>query len=200
MKIQIIISFLFLTFSSTNLFSNDLLNSYSFEYQRKYNEALALTVKLGTENPKEYFYQLRAGWLSLLNGDFTKSIEYYRKAQVLEPNSIEPKIGILKAQIALGQAKQIETSCRTILRQDPKNYFARTNLAYYLYSQGNFKESTVVYAEILQDFPTDVEMGLGLGWSKLKEGEKSSARAVFQKVLVISPENARAKEGLEYAK
>jgi tetratricopeptide (TPR) repeat protein len=181
------------------LYADDLLDSYKLEYQKKYPEALALMEKLGNEDPNEYLYQLRSGWLTLLNAEYTKSIDYYRKAQLLAPDSIEPKLGILQAQRALGQSKLVETTCRTILKQDPKNYTARTYLAFALYQLGNFREARKIYESVVADFPSDLEMILGVGWSYLKEGDKQKSKETFNRALKVAPQNARAQEGLFYA-
>jgi len=189
---------LFLLFTLT-LNADDLLDSYTLECKGKFAESLALIEKLGKNEPNEYLYQLRAGWLSLYTLEYTKSVEYYRKAQVLAPDSIEPKLGLIRAYSGLGNTKQVETVCRTILKQDPKNYSGRVNLAFSLYQSGNFKEARKFYESVLSDHPTDLEMLLGTGWSYLKEGDKQKSKDAFNRVLKIAPQNPRAQEGLWYA-
>jgi tetratricopeptide (TPR) repeat protein len=182
-----------------SIFADDLYDSYVLESKGKYSEALVLVEKLSKSEPNEYLFQIRSAWLSYLNAEYTKSAEYYRKAQVLTPDSIEPKLGLIKVFSALGQFKNVETTCRAILKQDPKNYISRTNLAYSLYQAGNFKEARKIYESVLVDYPADLEMILGQGWSFLKEGEKQKSKESFSRALKISPQNPRAQEGLWYA-
>lgn len=189
---------LFLIFS-ISIFSDELYDSYILESKGKYADALQLVEKLSKSEPNEYLFQIRSAWLSYLNAEYTKSIEYYKKAQILTPDSIEPKLGLIKVYTALGQTKNVESTCRTILKQDPKNYIARTNLAYSIYQLGNFKDARKIYESVLVDYPADLEMILGLGWSYLKEGEKQKSKESFNRALKISPQNPRAQEGLWYA-
>ncbi len=189
---------LFLVFS-ISIFSDDLYDSYILESKGKYADALQLVEKLSKSESNEYLYQIRSAWLSYLNAEYTKSIEYYKKAQILTPDSIEPKLGLIKVYTALGQTKNVESTCKTILKQDPKNYIARTNLAYSIYQLGNFKDARKIYESVLVDYPADLEMILGLGWSYLKEGEKQKSKESFNRALKISPQNPRAQEGLWYA-
>ncbi|MDX1959946.1 MAG: tetratricopeptide repeat protein [Leptospiraceae bacterium] len=185
-------------FTITIIKPDELLDSYNLEAKGKYADSLAIMEKLGKSEPSEYLFQLRSGWLSLYTGEYSKSIEYYKKAQVLSPDAIEPKQGMIRAYTGLGNTKQVETVARTILKQDPKNYIGRTNLAYSLYQLGSYKEARKIYESVLSDYPSDLEMILGLGWSYLKEGDKQKSKDAFNRALKISPQNPRAQEGLWY--
>lgn len=178
--------------------ADDLLDSYSLEYQGKYSDALVLVEKLGKAESTEYLYQLRAGWLCLLTNDYDKSLEYYRKAQALAPDSIEPKLGMIKAHLGLLQYKEVESVSKSIIKHDPKHYLARTYLAYSLYENKSYVDARKVYESVLTDYPSDVEMLLGVGWSYLKEGNKKKSKEFFSRALKFSPQNPRAQEGLWY--
>ncbi|MBK8398890.1 MAG: tetratricopeptide repeat protein [Leptospiraceae bacterium] len=188
----------FLVYSGV-LFADPLMDSYTQEYNKEYAKALVTMEELSKNNPNDYFTQLRTGWVALVKGDYTKSSQYYKKAILLAPNAIEPRIGNVRAVLAMGNYKQVDVDCRTILKQDSKNYFARSTLAYANYVLANYKEAEKYYESITNDFPADTEMLIGLGWSQLKQGNKAKAKQVFAFLLKIIPNEERVTSGHYYA-
>lgn len=184
---------------ATDLFPDAITDSYLQEAKRDYVKALETMEGLSKDNPNDYFIQLRTGWIALVKGDFTKSASYYQKATLLAPNAIEPRLGNVRALLALGQYKQVDIACKTILKQDSKNYFARSTLAYTNYVLQNYKDAEVYYESIVADYPADTEMQIGLGWSYLKQGNKAKAKALFATLKKIIPNEERVISGASYA-
>jgi tetratricopeptide (TPR) repeat protein len=181
------------------LFADAISDSYVFEYKKEYAKAFDVLEPASREDANDYFLQLRMGWLSLLKGDYTKSSSYYQKATLIHPNAIEPRIGYTRALLALGQYKQVEVACKTILKIDSKNYFARSNLAYTYYVLSNYSEAEKIYDSIVDDYPADTEMMIGLGWSFLKQNKKAKANDIFKVLLKIIPKEERVSSGAYYA-
>jgi tetratricopeptide (TPR) repeat protein len=177
-----------------------LQSTYTLEYYGKYAEAFAAGEKIAFENPKEYFFQLRAGYLAYLAAKYTRSLELYQNALLLKPDALEPRLGQLLPLLALGKYKQTEITAQAILRSDPKNYTARIKLAYAAYLAGEFAKSEKHYADLAADFPSDATVLMGLGWASLKQGKKAGAREHFQRVKLMFPENKYADEGLSWTK
>lgn len=190
---------LILLIFTTQVIADPLIDSYTQEYKKEYAKALETMEELSKNNPNDYFLQLRTGWIALLKGEYTKSSQYYKKSIVLAPNAIEPRIGNVRALLALGNYKQVDVDCRTILKQDSKNYFARSTLAYANYVLANYKEAEKYYESITIDYPADTEMLIGLGWSQLKQGNKAKAKLVFAFLLKIIPNEERVSSGAYYA-
>jgi tetratricopeptide (TPR) repeat protein len=178
---------------------NTLIDSYTQEAKREYAKALETMESLSKDNPSDYFIQLRTGWVALIKGDFTKSASYYQKAILLAPNAIEPRLGNVRALLALGQYKQVDIACKTILKQDSKNYFARSTLAYTNYVLKNYKDAETYYESIVADYPADTEMQIGLGWSYIQQGKKAEAKAKFASLKKVIPNEERVTSGASYA-
>ncbi|MCB1160279.1 MAG: tetratricopeptide repeat protein [Leptospiraceae bacterium] len=176
----------------------ELKKNVKLEYEQKYLEALNGMKQILDSNHLDYFYNLRYAWLSYLNGNLSQSIEYYQKAIVLSPDSIEARIGQLKPLLALGKYKQSEIIAKSVMRKDPKNYTARSIMAYGFYLSGQFAQAEEIYESLLLDYPSDTEMLLGLAWTYVKRGKKQLARNRFLEALKTSPGNLRALEGLQY--
>ncbi len=190
---------LFFLFIPGLLSADAITDSYVFEYKKEYNKAYEILEPASKEDANDYFLQLRMGWLALLKGDYTKSSSFYQKATLIHPNAIEPRIGYVRALLALGQYKQAEVACKTILKLDSKNYFARSNLAYTYYVLSNYSEAEKIYDSIVDDYPADTEMMIGLGWSFLKQNKKAKANEIFSALLKIIPKEERVSSGAYYA-
>jgi tetratricopeptide (TPR) repeat protein len=181
------------------IFADAISDSYVLEYKKEYTKAYDILEPASKEDANDYFLQLRMGWLALLKGDYTKSSSFYQKATLIYPNAIEPRIGYVRALLALGQYKQVEVACKTILKIDSKNYFARSNLAYTYYVLSNYSEAEKIYDSIVDDYPADTEMMIGLGWSLLKQNKKPKANDIFKVLLKIIPKEERVSSGAYYA-
>jgi tetratricopeptide (TPR) repeat protein len=190
---------LFVFAMATEILSDSIVDSYTQEAKRDYAKALDTMEGLSKENPNDYFIQLRTGWIALVKGDYTKSASYYQKATLLAPNAIEPRLGNVRALLAQGQYKQVDVACKTILKLDSKNYFARSTLAYTNYVLQNYLDAKGYYESIVADYPADTEMQIGLGWSYLKLGEKGKAKSVFALLKKVIPNEERVTSGASYA-
>lgn len=188
-----------LILSGLQIIADPLADSYGQEAKREFAKALETMEGLSKDNPNEYFYQLRTGWVALIKGDFTKSASYYQKAALLAPNAIEPRLGNVRALLAMGKYKDVDVACKTILKLDPKNYFARSTLAYANYVLANYAEAEKQYESLIVDYPADTEMQIGLGWSLLKQGNKAKAKTIFAALTKIIPKEERVSSGAYYA-
>ncbi|HMV81202.1 MAG TPA: tetratricopeptide repeat protein [Leptospiraceae bacterium] len=185
--------------SAFGLSADGLSDSYTFEAKKDYAKALESMEGMARDNAGDYFVQLRTAWLALIRGEFAKSSGYYQKATLIAPNAIEPRLGQIRALMGLGQYKQSEIAIKALLKLDSKNYYARSSLAYGYYASGSYAEAEKVYEGIVNDYPADTEMQIGLGWSLLKSGKKPRAKEIFTKLIKIVPYEERVTSGLHYS-
>lgn len=194
MKNLISVSVLSLIF--TGLYAESVQDSYMFEAKGDYIRAFQVMEKICTAEERDYFANLRAGWLSYVLQLHAKSIAYYQKAIVIAPDAIEPRLGQLRPLAALEKQEQLQIAARGILKLDPKNYMARSFSAYSYFLTRNFKEAEKLYSSLVNDFPADTEMLIGLGWTNLNLGNKKNAKIIFLRASRILPEEPRIKNGL----
>jgi len=83
-----------------------------------------------------------------------------------------------------------------ILTIDSGNFLARSRKAYLLYQLGRYAKAESEYRAVLQQYPANVEMMAGLGWSLLKQGKRTDARDVFAGLLRVAPQHATGKAGI----
>ncbi len=171
--------------------------SFNLENRGSYTEALNSVLLILRIDHRNYTAMLRAGWLSYLKGDYKNAIGYYRKAVSLEPEAIEPMLGLLLPLMASKDWREAGAVAQRILKIDKNNYLANSRLAYILFSQGRYREAEKEYRKIISEYPADIEMKLGLGWTYFRMGQKKKAAGVFREVLTVRKNNASAQKGME---
>jgi tetratricopeptide (TPR) repeat protein len=195
--------FTVLAFSATCAFGQGasaggaLQDSYDAEKNQDYPGAIKPLEKLGAEGSANYIVQLRLGWLHYCAKNWSESIAYYGRASQLSPQSVEPLLGLMLPQMAAGKNDDALRTAQTIIREDPGNYTAISRMAWLLYSRKDYSAAVSAYRKLVTFYPTDTEMLLGLGWALRLSGHASEAAKQFQTVLLLSPGNTRALEGLK---
>lgn len=172
--------------------------SDSIEAEKKLDYAAAIEPleKVGPDATTSYFAQLRLGWLKYCNKDYAGSIACYQRASQLSPQSVEALLGLMLPQMASGKNDDALRTAQNALREDPNNYTAISRMAWILYSRRDYAAAISAYRKLVNHYPTDTEMQLGLGYALKLSGHTSEAAKCFQTVLLLSPGNTRAQEGL----
>jgi tetratricopeptide (TPR) repeat protein len=168
--------------------------SYSFENDKKYSEAAECIVKV--YDADSYDLNLRLGWLAYLSGEYTKSIDYYQKAIDLQPYAIEPKFGFIMPASMVGNWTQVEEQYKKILVIDPMNTKASYWLGMIYYNREQYQDAIKCFEKVVNLFPFDYDATIMYAWSNLKMQNLREAKALFQKALLIRPEDSSAQEGL----
>ena len=174
-----------------------LQESYDAEKDKDYAAAIAPLNKLGPDANTSYLVQLRLGWLYYESKDWTQSDAHYRKAVQLSPTANEPLLGLMLPQMAAGKNDEALMTAQIIARQDPGNSTALSRMAWIYFLRRDYRSAAANYHKLVALYPTDTEMLLGLGFSLKYSGETKEAAKYFQTVLLLSPNNSRALEGLK---
>ena len=196
---------LMLLLSSTMLFAQQFeevkeafSRSYELEKEGEYSKASETMKTVYDEN--SYEINLRLGWLAYLSGLFTESIAYYQKAISLKPISIEARFGIAYPASSLGNWEQVINQYNKILEIDPENTYANYRLGNIYYGREDFQKAEKYFEKVVNLYPFDYDAVIMLAWTKLKLEKLREAKVLFQKALLISPEDESAQEGLELIK
>lgn len=171
-------------------------SSYDLEAAGKYREALAALDPVAASEGTSYVYRLRRGWLHYLTGDHRTAIAEYGRAIDLAPRALEPRLGLMLPQMALRLWKDAASTGRWILARDPHNYLGRSRLAFISYNLGRYDDAVELYRAVLADYPSDVEMRAGLGWSLLRGGDIAGGAGELRQVLRVAPRHASAQAGI----
>jgi len=196
----IIISFLSNSFAlaQTKEMQGAFAESYNYEAIAKY-EAAINAIKL-VFSDKSYECNLRLGWLYYLQGNFKESVAHYKKSSELMPAATEPKWAILLPLEKQENYAEIEKVYIAILKLDAKNTDANYNLALIYYYRKDYFTAKKYFDVVLNLKPFNYNYMLYSAWNQYFLGNKMEAKTLFNKVLMYSPNDASALEGLSLIK
>jgi len=204
MKVKNLI-LLVLTTMSVNLAAQDFTKlsaafaeSYAKEKEGKYADATKPLKAMYDE--KSYEVNLRLGWLTYLQGQFSASIGYYSKAVELMPYAIEPRLGIVLPASAMGNWGSVVEQYNKILSIDPNNTLVLYRMGMISYENKDYQKAYTYFQKVVNLYPFDYYSVLMLGWTNYQLGKTKEAKILFQKALLYDPTSASAKEGLSLIK
>lgn len=169
-------------------------DSYAAEYNKKYADAVAVLMKAYSE--KGYEVNLRLGWLHYVNGNYTVSQQYYEKAVVLKPYSVEARLGLAKPLAALESSDRLLKNYEDLLKIDPQNSTANYWSGVIHYNRKKYEAAARHFERIVNLYPFDYDGNHMLGWTYLNLGRNAEAGILFQKALLSRPGDASSLDGL----
>ena len=168
--------------------------SYLYEYSGDYSKAIDGLKNVYDE--ESYEINLRLGWLTYMGGFFTESTAYYQKSIDLRPLSIEAKFGFVYPASALGNWEQVKNQYNEILKIDPQNTLANYRLGSIYYGNEDYTTALKYFEKIVNLYPFDYDGLIMYAWTNLKLGKFREAEVLFNKVLMNTPNEKSALEGL----
>ena len=203
--LTIIVLFISLSLSSIWTASSESIpqiyqQSYEEEAKGNYQEAILVLVQASRAGDNSYLYHLRLGWLQYLGTKYTDSVNSYRKAVILNKDSVEAKLGLMLPLLAQGKWSDAEKVAKEILSLEPLSYLANSRLAYIYYNLKQYKDAEASYRKVLSHYPGDIEMQTGLAWSLLKQDKKEAAEKAFGEILRYVPNHVSANAGMKMVK
>lgn len=172
--------------------------SYSFESGKKYNEAIeALKTLNAVEN---YAVQLRLGWLYYSGKRYDESVVAYKKAAEIMPASIEALLAVINPLATQKKWEEVEKTHLNILKIDSKNSLTNFRLGQIYYNRKEYAKAEKYFSTALNLYPFDYDSMLMSGWNYYFLGKYSEAKELFNRVLLYSPTDVSAKEGLTMIK
>jgi tetratricopeptide (TPR) repeat protein len=172
-------------------------SSLASEAAYKYADAHKSINDVYKTNQKSYQVTVRLAWLSYLIGDYAAADKYYNLAIHLAPSAIEPKVGRLYPQIAQSQFTQAATLGAQITKLDKQNYAGLYWQAYALHKQNKSKIAESLLEQLNEAYPSDTSVLNLLGEVRAALHQRGPARAAFQQVLALDPNNATATQQLK---
>ena len=173
-------------------------DSYAKEKAGKYLDAV-MSLK-AYYSADSYEINLRLGWLTYLQGQFSESMSYYNKAIELMPSAIEPRLGLVLPASSLGNWDMVIAQYNKILSIDPNNTLTLYRMGLISYDRKDYKQAFQYFERVVNLYPFDYQSVLMLAWSNYKLGKTQEAKILFSKALLYYPEDSSAKEGLALTK
>lgn len=173
---------------------NAFQESYSLESNGNYSQAAESLRKVYLSD--SYEINLRLGWLVYQAGSMNESITYYNRAISLKPYGIEARFGIVMPYSAQGRWDDVLAQYNRILEVDPQNPIANYRLGLIYYNRAQYEHAEPFLEKVVNLYPFDYDSLLLFAWIKLQLGKTREARVLFNKVLMHTPNDPSATEGL----
>lgn len=195
MKHTIIIAILIFSFSiKAQITEAAFAKSYSFEYETQYSKAISALTEAGVDS---YQINLRLGWLYYLSKDYVKSEQYYRKAVVAEPSSIEARFGLVLPMSTIGNWNNVLAVYLEVTKLDPNNSIANYRIASIYYVRKDYTNATNYVSKVLKLYPFDYDSNLLFGKILMAEAKNVEAKKHFTKALEYNTQSDEAKVALK---
>lgn len=172
--------------------------TYELEYSGEYSKAISLLKDV--YNEESYETNLRLGWLTYLSGNFTEAIPYYQKSIQLKPLSVEARLGLVYPASSIGNWTQVENAYNEILEIDPQNSLVNYRMGLINYGREDYTASSLYFQKVINLYPFDYDGTIMMAWTNFKLEKQREAKVLFQKALLIRPNDESALEGLEFLK
>jgi tetratricopeptide (TPR) repeat protein len=197
--LKTVITIAFISISLSNFAQNKAINEAfmnSYEFSKKDNYEAAITEIKNVYHPDSYEMNLRLGWLYYLANKNDKSAEFYKKAIIIMPAATEPLWAIIYPYTIDENWIEIEKQYLAILKLDPMNANANYGIGMIYYYRLDYVTAKKHFDVALNQYPFGYSNMLMSGWANYFLGNKNDAFVLFNKVLLYSPNDASALEGL----
>ena len=192
-----LVIFLIVIFAFSSDIKNFYYKSYNYEKMGDYKDAIRVLIPLYQKYPNGYTINLRLGWLFYLDKNYSNAIKHYQKASLISPYSIEPKLALMRIYLDLGKYEDALKEGNIILKEDYYNYYGNYYEILGLKGVKNYKFALDVANKMLSLYPTSVLFLNELGEIYYLEGKKDLAKKIFENVLILDPNNLKAKKYLD---
>ncbi|MCK5294200.1 MAG: hypothetical protein KAJ49_06065 [Arcobacteraceae bacterium] len=166
--------------------------SYNYEQMGKYSEAIKVLTPLINKYPKGYTLNLRFGWLFYLNKNYNNSIKYYKKASLLIPYSLDPRLGLIRVYLDTYSFEKAQTVSYELLKIDYYNYYANIYAIQSLLAQKKYDIATEITNKMLSLYPTDISF-LELLAVIYKDTNNKYLYKLYEDILILDPNNVLAR-------
>ena len=193
--IIIILGFGSLAYGQTNTkVYESFIESYGLEATGNYSNAIEKIIEIYTAD--SYDMNIRLGWLYYNLGNYPESQKYYQIATQILPYSIEAKLGYVLPVSGLGYWDKVIEVYNDILKIDPQNTLVNYRMGAIYYERKQYEKAYNFLENVINLYPNDFDAILLFAWSHYQMGKLKEAKVLFNKALLIKPNNASAQYGL----
>jgi len=169
--------------------------SYSYEKENNFLQSAAVLKKAYQED--SYEFNLRLGWLSYNLKKYEESKVYYKMALSLLPYSEEARFGLVLPLAANKEWNEVAKIYTQILENNPGNTVALYRLGLLCYERKDWAQAYRLFQKVVDFYPFGYDGLLMLAWTNLQMGKNREAKILFNKVILYSPGDKSALEGLK---
>ena len=172
----------------------------SYEYEKKADYTNAISTIKAVYDKSSYEINLRLGWLTYEAGQYKESVLYYQTAEDIMPLSVEAKLGYAYPAASLGKTDEVIALYQKILGGDPQNSTVNYKLGYMYYNKKDYQNAIKYFEKVVNLYPFSYDGLLMYAWTNYQLGKTREAQVLFNKVLMLSPDDKSATLGLSLIK
>ena len=160
--------------------------------QGRYHDAVVSFEKARDLVPADPRVSNLLGTALLQAKTYTPARAEFQRMLSLKPEAIEPRLGLARIAIRVGDYETATSFFREVLARDPKNPQSLYNLGLIRYRAGDYAEARDLLGRVLEQMPNHPETHYVLGLTFMRQGEDARAVEELQKTLSLVPENSQA--------
>lgn len=184
--------------SQDNIILKAFTDSYTHEYNKEYAKATEAIKTVYQED--SYEMNVRLGWLTYASGNYTGSVGYYQKAIALRPLSEEARMGLVSPAAELGNWDLVINTYRKIMEINPGNTTAAYRMGMIYYYRKDYTTAESYFQKVVNLYPFGHDGLLMMAWTYFQQGKLREAKVLFNKVLLNTPSDTSALEGISLIK
>ena len=169
--------------------------SLAEESSNDYAAALESVLAFKNAGGETYLAAVRAGWLSYLNKDYTKAVQYYTTAAKQEPRALTPYLGMMNVYKAQNKPEDVLRAAREVLKIDQFHRPTLLIAGEILFNQQDYRKAEVYFERAYKLQPEDPIGMSWFGWSLINQGQGRLAAPLFEKLMQINPDGYLVHDG-----
>jgi tetratricopeptide (TPR) repeat protein len=122
--------------------------------------------------------------------------QQFERAIQLQPNLLQPRIGLAELQVMHGEYEAALDTVQTILQRDPGNLNAKMIQSQAYLGQKKFGDSDNLLAGVLKSNPSSPQVYYQVGRTALAENNPKKAESAFQRAYELNPTNSQSLLGV----
>lgn len=171
--------------------------STSLDLEKAGNYKAAILVIGAIYDSTDYEHNLKLGYLNYYAGNYKESTNYYKRAINRMPDAIEARMGYVYSSSMLERWDDVKKQYKAILKIDPNNSFVNYNMGLIHYNSKEYDEAYKHFEKVCRLYPFDYANMLMFAWCNIQMHKNEEAKLWFRKVLLLSPYDKSALEGLK---
>jgi tetratricopeptide (TPR) repeat protein len=169
--------------------------SLAAESNGDYAGALTSVLDFKSAGGETYLAAVRAGWLSYLNKDYAKAVQYYTTAARQEPRALTPHLGMMSVYQAQTKPDDVLRAAREVLKIDQFHRPTLLAAGEILFNQQDYRKAEV-YFERAYKLQPEEPIGMSwFGWTQINQGQVRLAAPLFEKLMQINPGGYMVQDG-----
>src|SRR6266545_7358682 len=145
---------------------------------------------LATKHPDQGHAHLVVGLFLAQAGQSEQSVEHYKKAIALAPQSPYPHFFLAQIHQRAARPEMAIKAYREAVRLDPAYAPARTNLGVAYQAQDNLEMAIPQFREVIKLNPNDAVAHANLACALAEQGKQEPALKEYQEALRLNPNDA----------